>query len=278
MERRMTSFGDFVAALNKLEIPDDTPIIAHASLSAFGQVEGGAEALLGALMVVYRTLIMPGFTYRTMIIPENGPPGNGIPYGKGQETNRRALIYQPDMPVDRLMGVVPEALRLHPLASRSHHPILSFLGVHAESILASQSIERPLNPVGRLLERGGWVLLLGVDQEVNTSIHYAEFLAGRKQFIRWALTENGVRECPGFPGCSDGFGAINPRLMNVIRQESVGSGMIKAYPLGNLITAVRSRLEEDPLALLCDRTYCERCQAVRQHFRDFPSGQVSPYN
>jgi aminoglycoside 3-N-acetyltransferase len=271
----MTDFYDFISALKKLDIPKDANVIAHVSLSAFGQVDGGPETMLEALMDIYKTLIMPGFTYRTMVIPENGPEGNGLPYGKGQVTNSRALSFRPDMPVDRLMGIVPEVLRRHPLASRSHHPILSFVGVRAEEILASQSIEKPLNPVGQLLEGGGWVVLLGVGQEVNTSMHYAEFLAGRKQFIRWALTDEGVVECPGFPGCSDGFGAVTPQLMGITRQVSVGTGTIKAFPLEKLMTAVKNMLEEDPLALLCDRPYCERCQAVRQHIDDYHNQEIS---
>jgi aminoglycoside 3-N-acetyltransferase len=62
-------------------------------------------------------------------------------------------------------------------------------------------LDDPLAPVGALAEENGTVLLIGVNHTVNTSIHYAEKIAGRKQFIRWALTPQGVRECPGFPGC-----------------------------------------------------------------------------
>ena len=60
-------------------------------------------------------------------------------------------------------------------------------------------------PVGALAEENGTVLLIGVNHTVNTSIHFAEKLAGRRQFIRWALTRDRVVECPGFPGDSEGF-------------------------------------------------------------------------
>ena len=66
--------------------------------------------------------------------------------------------------------------------------------------MAVQTLAEPLAPIGALAQRGGWVLLLGVNQTVNTSLHYAERLAGRPQFTRWALTYEGVRECPQFPG------------------------------------------------------------------------------
>jgi aminoglycoside 3-N-acetyltransferase len=104
---------------------------------------------------------------------------------------------------------------------------------------------------------------MGVDHTVDTSIHYAERLAGRKQFVRWALTTKGVVECPGFPGCSDGFQAVAPRLESVTHRVQAGPVEIQAVPLSDLVDTVRSLIAEDPLALLCSRERCERCDAVR---------------
>jgi len=274
----MIGFHDFVTAFRKLALPPNTPVIAHASLSAFGKVQGGADALLGSLLVVYSSLIMPAFTYKTMITPEVGPENNGMTYGAGQGNHLRpigsdqATFFRRNMPVDRLMGVIPEALRRHPGAARSTHPILSFVGFHAEAILESQTIVEPLAPIGRLLDRAGWALLLGVGQEVNTSIHYAERQAGREQFIRWALTPKRIQECPGFPGCSDGFGVLDSALVPLRRTQRIGSGLIQAIPLDGLVDLVYRRLKADPLALLCDRTYCERCEAVRKSLQSQPAG------
>jgi len=272
----MIGFYDFVAAFRKLALPPKAPVIAHASLSAFGKVQGGADALLGSLLVVYNTIIMPAFTYKTMVTPEVGPENNGMTYGAGQGTSLRsvgsdqATFFKRNMPVDRLMGVLPEALRRHPGAARSTHPILSFVGIHADPILESQTIADPLMPIERLLERGGWVLLLGVGHEVNTSIHYAERKSGRNQFIRWALTPKRILACPGFPGCSDGFGVLAAGLEPLTRMQQVGSGLIQAIPLDGLVDLVCKRLQVDPFALLCDRSYCERCEAVRKRLDTHP--------
>ena len=268
----MVTFRDFSNALRRLEIDPARPIIAHASLSAFGEVHGGVDTLLGALLMSFNTLVMPVFTYKTMLTPPVGPPGNGISYGSGQDANLLAEIFRPEMPADRLMGCVPERLRHHPQAQRSCHPILSFTGVNAGEILAAQTLEHPLDPIGVLLEAQGWVLLLGVDHTVNTSIHYAEKLAGRKQFIRWALTAEGVVACPGWPGCSLGFQAIAPQLEQVTRWVEVGATQIQALPLAALIETARALIAEDPQALLCGREDCERCQAVRQSL--LPAAQV----
>jgi len=208
-------------------------------------------------------VLVPAFTYKTMVVPDIGPPNNGLAYGTFADANRQARFFQSKMPVDRLIGMIPEMFRLHPKALRSLHPILSFTGVNADRFLESQTIAEPLAPFRLLANEQAWVLLMGVDHTVNTALHYAEKLAGRKQFVRWALTPNGVVECPGFPGCSDGFDAFAPRLAHIVRKKWVGKALIQAIPLVDLIQIALTRLNEDPLALLCDHSYCERCSSVR---------------
>ena len=260
----MLTYHDLVPALRSLDIDRRYPVIAHASLSAFGEIHGGSPVLAGALLTCFNTLIMPAFTYKTMVIPEIGPPGNALHYGQGETLNKMAEFFRPDMRADRLMGILPETLRRNPAAGRSTHPILSFVGVNAAAYLSSQTLQEPLAPLSRLHQAGGWVVLLGVDHTVNTSIHLGERMAGRKQFVRWALTPGGVVECPGFPGCSEGFQAIASDLDGIVRQVKAGPGLIQALPLDGLLQRVLAALEKDPLALLCDRPWCERCQAVRQ--------------
>ena len=272
MAEPVTTPDEILHALGSLGIERTRPVIVHASLSAFGYVPGGAQTVVQALLETFDSVAAPTFTYKTMLVPEAGPAGNGVTYGGWADANRMALFYRPDMPADRLMGCIPETLRLHPKAQRSMHPIQSFTGVNAAAILESQTIAEPLAPIGKLLELEGWVLLLGVDQCVNTSIHYAEKLAGRKQFIRWALTPDGVVECPGFPGCSDGFEALTPYLSGALRTAWAGPARLQAMPLAALVEAVRNLLAADPLALLCDRSYCERCEAMRP--QTAPSGSV----
>jgi len=259
----MLTFRDFISGIRKLEIDRSLPVVVHASLAAFGEVHGGVETVLGALLSSFNTIIMPAFTYKTMIIPELGPPENAMIYGSGKDTNRMAEIYRPDMPSDPMMGMVAEALRSHPKAQRSNHPILSFTGINAAKILESQTLKEPFLPIQGIRDAAGWVLLMGVDQTVNTSIHYAELLAGRIQFVRWALTPTGIIPCPGFPGCSDGFKAVTPQIADVVRRVELGEAVIQAMPMVNLVDAVGAMLKENPTALLCAREDCERCNTVR---------------
>ncbi len=259
----MISFRDIASGLRKLELDPRNLAIAHNSLSSFGEVRGGEETVIGALLATVHGLMMPTFTYKTMITPEAGPEDNGIIYGSGKDANRMAEFFRSDMPADPSMGVVAESLRRLPSARRSSHPILSFAGVNVEEALQAQTLEDPLAPIGILMEKDAWVLLLGVDHTANTSIHYAEKLARRKQFTRWALTPKGVRECPGWPGCSDGFDAAAPVLDRITRKVQVGGSLIQALPLRPMVETVSGLIHADPLALLCARLDCERCNAIR---------------
>jgi aminoglycoside 3-N-acetyltransferase len=260
----MIGFSDLASALHKLNLPPSAPVMVHASLSAFGPVEGGSQTVVEAILEVFPAVLMPAFTYKTMLVPDIGPSDNGLLYGTYADLNRQALFFQPNMPVDRLIGMVPEMFRLHPQARRSVHPILSFSGVNADRFLESQTIAEPLAPIRLLVAEKAWVLLLGVDHTVNTALHYAEKLAGRKQFVRWALTSSGVVECPGFPGCSDGFDAIGPRLSYNVRKKWVGKALLQAIPIVAQTHLASAWIREDPLALLCDHSYCERCRSIRQ--------------
>jgi len=258
----MLSFRDIVTGLRQFYIKSQQPVIAHASLSSFGEIRGGADTLLGAILMTVDTLVMPTFTYNTMLIPESGPENNAMTYGSGRDFNRMAEFYKPDMPADRLMGIVPETLRRRSGARRSIHPILSFAGVNADAILNAQTLDEPLGLFSVLEEMDGWVLLLGVDHTKNTAIHYAERLAGRKSFIRWALTREGVRQCPGFPGCSDGFWQAKQHLEPITQQTVIGSAVVSAIRLQPMLELLVNVLRKDPLALLCGNPDCERCETI----------------
>jgi aminoglycoside 3-N-acetyltransferase len=257
----LTSDG-LKAALDELEL-ENRPAIAHASLSSFGEVEGGADTVLGVLLDSLSGLMMPTFTYKTMILPEVGPPNNGITYGSQFDLNRMAQPFRRTTPADPIMGRIPERLRQYSAAVRTFHPILSFAGIGVDDALQTQTINNPFAPVSTLARQDGWVLLLGVDHTSNTSIHYAERLAGRHQFVRWALTTKRAVECRGFPGCSDGFEDIRPEIDHLSKRVEVGEGFIEAMPLRYLLEFVEEYIKKNPLALLCHRKRCQRCDTVR---------------
>jgi len=258
----MLGYDELKAAFQQLSLANK-PVIAHASLQPFGYIHNGADTVLQALLDSVKSLIMPTFTYKTMITPEVGPPNNGITYGAEKDLNKMAQSFTADMPADPMMGILPESLRNHPAAKRTAHPILSFAGIAADLELGTQTLYEPFAPIGALAEQDGWVVLINVDHSVNTSIHYGEKLAGRRQFIRWAVMDNRIIECPSFPGDSSGFNAIASYIKPDTRRVDMGEAFIQAVSLQRLFQAVHELIQIDPMALLCHRTDCERCNAVR---------------
>jgi aminoglycoside 3-N-acetyltransferase len=259
----MLGFAELKHAFDELELAG-RPVIAHASLKKFGEIQGGPKTVIQALLASTGGLIMPTFTYKTMITPEIGPPNNGLTYGSKRDKNKMAEPFRIDMPPDKMMGALSLALFQQKGRMRTSHPILSFAGIQADEILLAQTLFDPLAPIRELAERDGWVVLINVDHSVNTSIHYGEKLAGRRQFIRWALTPERIVECPGYPGDSSGFNAIEAYIRpNTLRVEVENGAFIQAVPLKRLLNATVELIKRDPLALLCQRSDCERCNAVR---------------
>jgi aminoglycoside 3-N-acetyltransferase len=259
----MPGFADLKRWFDGLELTGK-PVIVHASLKKFPAIQDGVETLVKVLAESFSGVIIPTFTYKTMVTPGVGPPNNGMTYGNEQDLNRMAEPFHTAMPPDKMMGILPAELLRHEKATRTSHPILSFGGIRADNILLSQTLYDPLAPIRALAERDGWAVLINVDHSVNSSIHYGEKLAGRRQFVRWAMVPGRIVECPGYPGDSSGFNAIEEHILSHTRRVDLdGGAFIQAVPLKRLLDVTVELIKKDPLALLCQREDCEMCNSVR---------------
>jgi len=241
----MIGFAELKHAFDELDLAEAT-VIAHASMKKFDTIRGAAKTLVQAMVASFRGVIMPTFTYKTMITPEVGPPNNGIKYGSDKDLNKMAEPFRIDMPPDKMMGVVPLALFHQKEVLRTSHPILSFAGINADEILLAQTLFDPLAPIRELGEKEGWVVLINLDH------------------VRWAMTPGRIVECPGFPGDSSGFNAIEEYIKPNTRRVDMDNGaFIQAVRVQRVLEATVEMIKRDPLALLCEREDCERCNAVR---------------
>ena len=262
----MISYREFANGFRQLNIPSHQPVLAHISNSVFAEVKGGADTLLAALLATVDSLMVPTFTFQTMVVPRTGPTNNALDYREYTQ-DASGEIFTETLPCHPAMGEFAEKARNHAQARRSSHPILSFSGVGVDVALNDQTLSEPWAPIQKLNELQGWVLLVGCDQTVNYTIHLAEMISGRKQFIRWALTEEKVVECPHFPGCSRGFDAIDSLLQDSPRQILIGTTRVRAYSLQELIGQAVDILQKDPLTLLCSQKNCEYCDEIRRWVR-----------
>jgi aminoglycoside 3-N-acetyltransferase len=180
-------------------------VVVHSSMSKIGgYIVGGAEAVIWALLKVLTpsgTLMMPTHT------SENTDPATWqyppVPDYMWPIIRANAPAYDPAITPPRNMGKIAELFRTWPGTLRSAHPIGSFaaLGRHAAYLTEIHELRDECgvnSPIGRLYELDGYVLLLGVTHENDTSLHMAEHRANwpGKHTIQegTAMTVNGRRE------------------------------------------------------------------------------------
>lgn len=266
MTEEELTFHEIVARLQEdLGVSKSLDVLVFANASAFGDVQGGPETIAGAVMAAAGTVVMPAFTYQTQIVPEVGPQNNALTYGESNEENLKAEIFRPDLPVHPDCGVVAEVLRRDADSLRSTHPVLSFAaqGPKAREVLAAQTLENPFGPVAWLEAHDGAVLLLGTDHREDAALHLAEQRAGRKTFVRWALTIDDIEELHNMPGCRDGFRAIWQHVANITRTTMIGMARCEMTPIPELLRIAEQLIREDPNFLLCNKPSCMLCSARR---------------
>ncbi|MBI3963232.1 MAG: AAC(3) family N-acetyltransferase [Deinococcus sp.] len=248
---RAVGYREVVAGLARLGLSRRSGVVVHASLSAFGQVQGGARTVVQALLDTVGTLIMPAFTYET------------ITWTEGRRASGTAGFHS-GLPVSREIGRIPEVFRREFAPLRTSHPVLSFVvaGTGASELAAVQSLERPYGPIEKLAEHGGEVLLLGVDHRSNSTIHLGEQLAGRMILVRSARLASGQVVSFPFPNCSAAFGRLAWELRGA-RRVKVGRAQVQAVAMSQVLAATQHLLALHPTALLCRSPSC-RCQTVRR--------------
>ena len=185
---------DIVAELRRMGLKRGDKVMVHSSLSSFGHVEGGADAVIDALIEVVGEeglIMMPTFNH-----------------GKVEVYDKRTT--------PSFNGRITEVFRLRKGVLRSVHPThpLAAFGKDAEKFLADHEKVCAFgidSPLGRLIRAGGWVLFLGTDMEPNSARHVAEaaanvhctgWMEGRGKIV----DEDGrIREVPAMiwraPGC-----------------------------------------------------------------------------
>lgn len=244
MEKR-----DIVVDLQRLGLERGDEVVVHSSLSSIGWVQGGPDTVVEALLeVVGQNGLVAVPTFTVSQVDDEPFDVHGTPSETGQIT---------------------EALRYRDDTHRSHHPTHSVaaIGAGAETVVAEHPLLASLgenSPLHRLSERGGKILLIGVNHTSNSTIHVAEKLAALpyKDLTR----EVGLRDPSGGvrtvttsrAGCSGGFDQIESAAdrAGIVSRGTVGDATAQLMPGNDLLEVAQGLLDDDPGALLCDSNEC----------------------
>ncbi len=239
--------------LQRLGLAKGDTVLVHSALSALGHVEGGADTVIDALLAVIGcegTLAMPALSSGVFDLHKS--PAK--------------------------VGLITETFRRRKGVVRSFHPSHSVTayGAHALALTAGH-LQCPTacgegTPYAKLMEMGGKILLLGVDQDRNTSLHTLEAMVRlpylktiTREYKDPETAEIKTLEIREYPGPHRDFIALDARFREagIMTTGKVGrsvSRLIQAQAMRDLGLAA---LRKDPAVILCDNPHCHDCVSQR---------------
>ena len=256
MIRNPLSVGRVRQQLRDLGVQSGSVLVVHTAFSKVRPVEGGPPGLILALTEVLGpggTLVMPSMT------------------------DDDDHVFDPTATPCRHMGVVADTFwrQLGVLRGDTPHAFAA-LGPEAAGIVAPQPVDVPHgpdSPVGRVHALDGWILLLGVNHDANTTVHLAEAMAGVRYRIPHHVTvrRNGTAvrvDYEEIDHCCRRFTLVDGWLEDARAQRrgTVGHGEARLMRSRAVVSAVMGRLRVDETTFLHPRGVDEECDAARASF------------
>jgi aminoglycoside N3'-acetyltransferase len=255
-DRATIDRATLVAQLRVLGVRAGDVLLVHASFRAVRPVEDGPAGLLAALCEAL------------------GPAGTLVLPSWGDDDD--APFDPASTPVSPDLGVLADVFRRMPGVVRSAHPFaFAAIGPHAERVTGDPlplPPHGPASPVGRVHDLDGRILLLGVDHDVDTTLHLAELLGGAPYRTAKHCT---VRDPDGRPRCveyeendhctarfalADGW----LRAQGLQREGRVGHADARLVRARDVVRVAVAEVARDPLIFLHAPTEgCEECDAAR---------------
>lgn len=246
----------------KLGVTPEMTVMMHSSMKALGGfVVGGPVGVILAIeeyLGSSGTLVMPTHT-GDLSDPTNWrfPP---VRESWWEPIKESMPAFAADLTPCRGMGAINECFRKQNGVARSSHPQVSFAawGSRKEFITANHSLAYSLgeqSPLAKLYEAKGWVLLLGVGHNRNTSLHLAEYRAdyeGKAEIINKApILVEGEKRWVDFQDIdfdSDDFdrlGEAFERETGLVRRGKVGDADAMLMPVTELVDFGVKWMEEN---------------------------------
>lgn len=246
-------------------------VVMHSSFKALGRRDVAPADFIRTLQEAIGpagTLMMPTFTYSYSGLWEVKP-------------------FDPRTSPGLLNGILSETLRGYPGALRSAHPTYSVavVGRHAEAVTRNRETASALgfgSSYEAAYQLDAQILLLGVGNDRNSMLHFAESVAGVPYLdIPWrahagkaalVLKDGAALEVPlpeEYPACSLGFGVADSYLeeLGILRRVKIAAADAILQNSQAMVLAVAARLRREPGWLLCHTFGCEPCTLRRRRLR-----------
>lgn len=236
---------DIKKGLRELGLGDGDIVGVHSSLGSFGYVEGGADAVIDALLETVGatgSVVMPTYSTNHEELPKTEEETD-----LGMTWKYKVLPYHPQN-TPCWTGAIPEAFRQRPEAVRGQNPSHSLTAIGPK---AGELVEG----WHRLLEFDGYILLLGVTLGCCSSMHLAERNVKLPEHVLERITpppqlrERCQRENVEFGyGPYPDFARMEEpcRKHGIVKVTRVGEATLKLLPLRKLIDLYAQHLRTNP--------------------------------
>ncbi len=231
---------ELATALKELGLRRGDIVLLHSSFVSLGDFEGGPEAVVDAFLNVL------------------GPQGTLL------------------APVFGELGILTSVIKQHPKAVVSAAPVgtLAAIGAKAKEICEdhwkAETAHGEGTPYLKIADLGGYICLLGVDQDRNTTLHSVEALLQLPYLGSTApsfTAPNGKKIAKAwkyYPGPHRDFISLEHSLRDsgIITKQRIGNAEVRLLKAREMIDACLELGQRDPAFVLCDNPNCEAC--VRQ--------------
>ena len=231
--------------LEHMKLDPRGTVLAHFSYKSLGEVEGGPQAVIDA-MVTYMEdglMVFPTHTWNNV--------NQDQPYYSVNDT-------------ESCIGIIPELARKDGRGHRSAHPTHSVVafGAEAEAFIADDHIQT--TPCGRtgswgkLLDRNATILLVGVGLNRDTFFHGVEEwmdiphrLSDTMNMLFTRLADGNLIPTPvknHIAQVGENFPRVEPylRKRGILKEGTLGDATVRYHQSQPAYEAVRELLLKDP--------------------------------
>ncbi len=263
-------------ALRRLGVKEGDTLVVHSGISGMGYLEGGADAMLGAIHEVIGengTFMAPSFTNPYLIF--DGSVNKGY-FFRPYDTRKDGYLRDKTVRT----GLLPKAMIKRDDAVRSGHATHEWvaMGKDAEKLVSGHGLlDAPTgknSPLGKALQKNASVVFLGCHPGSNTFLHYVETMAG----VRYTepagvqyIDEEGICHTAMIDkhlfGCRNFYGGINAPYYDEAKKRGLhiaevpfGLATLYRMELRELFDITTEMIREDEFALLCKKPDCPFCK------------------